>query len=50
MRSAVILSLPSIALLLASCGGGDEGSALEWGGSEPHFTVQGFIGGRDIDQ
>jgi hypothetical protein len=49
MRSALILSFSSISLVLASCGGGDGGTALEWGGSEPHFTVQGFIGGRDID-
>ena len=49
MRSALILSISSISLVLASCGGGDGGTALEWGGSEPHFTVQGFIGGRDID-
>lgn len=49
MRSAVILSLLSIAFLLVGCGQADGGTALEWGGSEPHFTVQGFIGGRDID-
>ena len=48
MRSALFLSVPSLALVVVGCGGGDGGTALEWGGAEPHFVVQGFIGGREI--
>ena len=49
MRSALFLSVPSLALVVVGCGGGDGGTALEWAGAEPHFVVQGFIGGREID-
>lgn len=49
MRSAILFSVPSLALVIASCGGGEGTPTLEWRGDEPHFVVQGFIGGREID-
>ena len=49
MRSAIVFSVPTLALVIASCGGGDGTTTLGWRGSEPHFVVQGFIGGREID-